>query len=82
MNMNHQKQVITYRLAYVPGEISLCIRHSDAPGLGAVSHGAHVGYCDACPETSQGDCPCGGDCEVEIRQTWSGEVERWACAHT
>ncbi len=33
-------------------------------------------------ETSEGLCDCGGDCLLQIRETHTGPVERWACAHT
>jgi hypothetical protein len=44
---------VTYHLAYVPGEVSLCDDCAADEGvcqqigvLGAVSHGAHDGRCD------------------------------------
>lgn len=44
-------QVVTYQLAYVAGEVDLCARHVSETRwgtLGAVSHGAHRGDCEAC----------------------------------
>lgn len=51
-----QVQVITFKLAYVPLEISLCAVHQtytpDDVVLGPVSHGRHGGTCDECARTS------------------------------
>lgn len=63
--------VITYRLAYQMGEVSLCAKcdheRETTHGslyygpLGCVSHGAHEGVCDRCADEacSQGYHPKG-----------------------
>lgn len=43
--------VVTYQLAYVPGEVALhpdCVRRYDRASLGPVQWGLHDGYCDVC----------------------------------
>lgn len=54
--------VVTYSLAYLPGEVALCRSHAGdeqalralgVPSLGPVSYGAHEGQCEACAKAAR-----------------------------
>jgi hypothetical protein len=50
--IRYRRNVVTYRLAYLAGETTLCDKHSARPlrfgHLGAISHGSRPGICDEC----------------------------------
>jgi hypothetical protein len=50
------KTCITYQLAYLHGQVTLCADHDDCArfgALGAVSHGRHEDHCDECLARAQ-----------------------------
>ena len=74
--------VITYTLAYLDRNVTLCAgcteSYSSHTPLGAVQHGAHSGYCDACELLGELDSSRVQQLKQEAASA-GDEVTRLAC---